>query len=111
MLAVMLTTSPAEAFDCPVPQTAPDSMAIKEMQAQITQLSEALEADETGTVTEGTVYELRQRYPKATFAEIVNYMVTAYCPIIAKNDSLSDAEKKSRLDRYTQQVEALAVNP
>jgi hypothetical protein len=111
MLVMMLTVSPAESFDCPVPQPVTDSVAIKETQARITQLSEALEADESGAVTEGTIYELRQRYPKTTFAEIVNYMVAAYCPIVAKNDSLNDAEKKSRVDSYAEQVEALAVKP
>jgi hypothetical protein len=51
-------------------------------------------------VTEGTIFELKRKYPKATFVQIVNYMVTAYCLVVAKNDFLSGAEKRSRLDRY-----------
>lgn len=56
-----------------------------------------------------TIWELKSKYPKADLNEIVNYMVTAYCPIIAQNASLSDDEKKDRLMRYSQQIEGLAV--
>jgi hypothetical protein len=60
-------------------------------------------------VTEGTIFELKRKYPKATFVQIVNYMVTAYCLVVAKNDFLSGAEKRSRLDRYAHKIEALAA--
>jgi hypothetical protein len=68
-----------------------------------------LEADQTGNTTIGTIYELKCKYPKARFDEIVNYMLTAYCPIVAKNASLSDEEKEARLKRYAQQVVALVA--
>jgi hypothetical protein len=109
IVAIMLAAGPAAAFDCPVPQPVTDQDAIKETPARIAQLSDELKADETGSATEGAIFELKRSYPNATFAEIVNYMVTAYCPIIAENNSLSDEEKRSRLDRYAQQVEALAA--
>lgn len=56
-----------------------------------------------------TIWQLKSKYPKADFNEIVNYMVTVYCPIVAQNASLSDDEKKDRLLRYSQQIEALAI--
>ena len=99
----------ASAFECPVAHERTDNLAIKETPAQIAQLSEQLEADQTGNTTIDTIAELKRKYPKAGSGEIVNYMVTAYCPIVAKNASLSDEEKEARLKRYSQQAEALAI--
>ena len=109
ILAIMLAAGPAAAFECPVPQPVTDQDAIKETPARIAQLSEELKDDVTGSATESAIFELKRKYPKATTAEIVNYMVTAYCPIVAKEDALSDAEKRNLLDQYSQQVEDLAV--
>jgi hypothetical protein len=104
----MAAQTPAAAFECPVAQLRTDSSAIKETPAQIAQLSKELEGDETGNTTIATIWELRRKYPKAGFEEIVNYMVTAYCPIVAQNASLSDEEKDDRLNLYSQQIAALA---
>lgn len=65
--------------------------------------------NQTGNTTIDLIAELKRKYPKAGSGEIVNYMVTAYCPIVAKNASLSDEEKEARLKRYSQQAEALAI--
>ena len=98
----MAAQTRAAAFECPVAHERTDNSAIKETPAQIAQLSNQLEADQTGNTTIDAIAELKRKYPKAGFGEIVNYMVTAYCPIVAKNASLSDEEKEARLKRYSQ---------
>jgi hypothetical protein len=105
----MAAQTPAAAFECPVAHGRTSSSAIKETRAQIAQLTRELEADETGNTTTATIWELKLKYPKADFGEIVNYMVIAYCPIVAQNASLSDEEKADRLKFYSQQIAALAV--
>ncbi|QQO36241.1 hypothetical protein JJC00_12040 [Bradyrhizobium diazoefficiens] len=105
----MAASAPAAAFECPVAHGRTSSSAIKETQTQIAQLTRELEGDETGNTAMATILELKSKYPKAGFNEIVNYMVTAYCPIVAQNASLGDDEKKDRLMRYSQQIEALAI--
>lgn len=105
---LIAAVTPAAALQCPVSHAHTGRSAIKEAPARIAELSDQLDADPTGSTTTGTIFELKQRYPDASFAEIVNYMVTAYCPIVAKDNALSDEEKKDRLNRYAQQVEALA---
>ena len=102
--------TPAAAFECPVAHGLTSSSAIKETLAQIAQLTSELEADETGNTTTATIWELRHKYPKAGSDEIVNYMVTAYCPIVSQNASLSDNEKEARLKLYSQQIAALAIH-
>lgn len=109
-LAIFTAVSaPAAAFECPAAQARTSSSAIKETSAQIAQLTRELEGDETGNTAMATIWELKSKYPKAGFNEIVNYMVTAYCPIVAQNASLSDDEKKDRLMRYSRQIERLAI--
>ena len=108
-VAMVLMASPAAAMDCPVSQPVTNGVAIKETPARIAQLSVALEQDETGEMTGGTVFALKGLYPRADPAEIINYMVTAYCPVVDRNNSLSESEKKDALDRYSIQVQALAL--
>jgi hypothetical protein len=104
--ALFITTvAPAAAFECPIAHARTDNSAIKESPARIAELAEQLDA---GSATTGMILELKQKYPTADFAEIVNYMLAAYCPIVAKDASLSDEEKKDQMNRYAEQVEALA---
>jgi len=50
------------------------------------------------------VAELRRRHPGAGDAELVNYLVTAYCPVVARLSGLGDAERTARVDRFAGQV-------
>jgi hypothetical protein len=109
MAIFLAAPTQAIAFECPVAHARTNSSVIRETPSQIAELSNALEADQTGNTTIDTILELKRRYPQAPFEEIVNYMVTAYCPIVAKNASLSDDEKEARLKRYAERVADLAV--
>jgi hypothetical protein len=106
----MAAQAPAAAFECPVAHGRTGSAEIKETPAQIAQLTRELEVDETGNTTTATIWQLEQKYPKAGFGEIVNYMVTAYCPIVSQNAFLSDNEKEERLKLYSKQIAALAIH-
>jgi hypothetical protein len=99
----------AMALECPIPHVVTDKTAIRETPADISRLSNALEVDQTGNVTAEMVFGLRRRYPTASFAEIVNFMVTAYCPVVAGNASLDDEGKRNRLESYSREVQALAA--
>jgi hypothetical protein len=105
----MVASAPAATLECPVAHGRTSSSAIKETPAQIAQLTRELEGDETGNTAMAAIWELKSKYPEAGFNEIVNYMITAYCPIVAQNASLSDDEKKDRLMRYSRQIEELAI--
>ena len=47
------------------------------------------------------------RYPSASLAELANYLITAYCPGVAKTAVLSDAEKTARVQAFSQAVLAV----
>ena len=57
----------------------------------------------TGAVPE-IVTQLRRRYPTAQDAEIADYLVTLYCPVVNRDAALSDAEKANRLSAFSSQI-------
>ena len=71
-------------FECPVlhQTTTPD--AIQETAAQRASASQALSGLEQENAIRVIATELRQKYPNATSTDIVNYLETAYCPLVAR---------------------------
>jgi len=55
--------------------------------------------------------ELRAKYPPVESDELVNYLMTAYCPVVNGMAGLSDGEKQARLDAFSSQVLAVAGQP
>jgi hypothetical protein len=102
------STTRSEALDCPIPQPATTASALRESSQAIQEVSNLLEAQGTGVVPE-IIAELKRKYPTAHDAEIANYLVTLYCPIVDRDAALSDVEKSARLGAFSSQImESLA---
>ncbi|HEY2617222.1 MAG TPA: hypothetical protein VGI78_07790 [Acetobacteraceae bacterium] len=50
------------------------------------------------------VHNLKQSYPNAENSEIINYLVTAFCPVVKQLNGLGEVEKQLQMDRFTSQV-------
>lgn len=99
--------APARAFECPAPQPIAKAGVIRETPAQIAELAPALSgADVVGEVPK-FIEALRRRYPTAKPAELVNYLITAYCPAVQKAGGLTDAQKGARVDDFSKAVLAV----
>lgn len=94
----------AQAFKCPEPQDQHGPGTLKETSAQIRRTASLLGSGDAGNRVPEIVAGLRQRHPGVQNAELVNYLVTAYCPVVDRMSGLGDAEKKSRLDRFASQA-------
>src|SRR5271165_6345450 len=92
------------ALECPAPQPAGTPGAIVETPAQVDELSQVLASGDLGNRIPAFVRNLRQRHPDVPAGALVNYMVTAYCPVVNRLNGLGDAEKQARLDMFTSQV-------
>ena len=79
-------------------------MALKETTADLASASAALSGPDLENAVGIIVAELKRRHPQAGSAEIVNYLLTAYCPIVKEESGLSDREKRERMDRFSTQV-------
>ena len=97
------SAGPIQALDCPAPQPATTASTLKESRQSIQEFSDLLAAQGTGVVPE-IMTQLRRRYPTAQDAEITNYLVTLYCPVVNRDAALSDAEKAGRLSDFSSQV-------
>lgn len=104
MLACACLSVRAPALECPVPQKLGQPGVSKETQTQIDATGKRLSNGDLGIQLQAVIAELRGRYPNAENAEIVNYIVSAYCPVLAGLPGLSEAEKKQRMNGFVRQL-------
>jgi hypothetical protein len=77
---------------------------IQETPAQIAELSQVLASGDLGNRVPVFVHGLRSRHPDAPTGDLVNYLVTAYCPVVNSLSGLSDGERQARMDAFASQV-------
>ena len=96
--------APALALDCPDPQTVAQRGVLQETPAAIEATGRLLASGDPQQKVAGVLSDLRARYPKVDAAEFVNYIITAYCPVINGYPTLSEAEKRARMDAFVKQL-------
>lgn len=94
----------AQSLECPIPQPMHDPGVMKETPAQIAETGSFLASGDNVNRAPEVVADLRKRYPGVSDVEVQNYLVTAYCPVVAKLNGLSVAEQRSRLDQFAHHV-------
>lgn len=92
------------AFECPEPQARSGGGVIQESQQEIDRLSAMLRGGDLDNRLEVIARDLKDRYAGAEDTDLTDFMVAAYCPVIAGDASLSEAEKDARLTEFSQQV-------
>jgi hypothetical protein len=95
---------PAAAFECPEPQASTGPGVIQESQAEIDRLSAMLRGGDLDNRIEVIARDLKDKYAGADKTELTNFMVGAYCPVVAEDADLSDSEKDARLTEFSEQV-------
>jgi len=95
---------PALALTCPAPQPLTRPGVLRETPTQITVASTLLATGDDANRIAVLVADLRARYPGVENAEIVNYLMAAYCPIVARLSGLDETEKQARMDRFVSQL-------
>jgi hypothetical protein len=117
-IAGLTLAPPSLAFECPEPQAAgrpcrrprpgPQAQtgggAIQESGAEIDRLSDLLRAGDLDNRLQVIARDLKDKYASADQMELTNFMVSAYCPVVAEDRGLSDSEKDARLAAFSQQV-------
>lgn len=94
----------AWALECPEGQPANPQGVITEPPAQIADLAPVLAGDDLILEVPKLVAALQKRYPTAGSAEIANYLITAYCPAVAKAEGLDDIQKTVRVRAFSKAV-------
>ncbi len=104
ILAPLAVASAAVALDCPAPQAQAQAGVIQETPDQIAAFSAVFAAGDIDTEVPKAIDALRKRYPSAQSDELVNYLITAYCPTVQKLSSLTDAQKTARVKAFADRV-------
>jgi len=103
LVACLGLPSQASALECPAPQKLSRPGVLKETQTQIAIAAKFLESAPSNVTVPLIEADLRARYPGVENAEIVNYVVTAYCPVVNAMQ-VSEADKQARMSRFAQDI-------
>jgi hypothetical protein len=95
---------PALALECPAPQPLTHPGILKETQAQTQQVANLLATGDDANRIRVIVQDLRARYSGVENAEIINYLMAAYCPVVAQLSGLGEQEKQTRMGRFVSQL-------
>ncbi len=109
--ALLLMPMRAMAAGCPVPQRTPSPEVLLESATQLRSLSRLLASGDDENHIAAIVHAIRSNHPAVKNAELVNYLVAGYCPVVMHLSGLSDAEKTSRIDRFTQRAARIVYRP
>ncbi len=104
-LAVCMgSTLQAWAVECPAPQKLARPGVLKETPTQMAVVGQFLASGESSKTVPLVEADLRARYPGVENAEVINYIVTAYCPVVNDMKGSSDADKQARMSRFVQDL-------
>jgi hypothetical protein len=101
MLSVGASGANAE-FVCPLPQKGAPGV-LPESEAKIKELSGLLSSGDLDNRIHLIITNLRRDFPKADDAAIVNYLVTAYCPVVDA-ESIGDDAKTEKVNGFSSEV-------
>jgi len=104
LLACICLASPALALECPTPQPLAKPGVFKETPSQIAEAGKMLSSGDVMSEAQTIIVDLRRRYPQVENAELANYLITAYCPVIAGMAALSESDKKARMDDFVSRL-------
>lgn len=104
LAACLGLASQACAFECSVPQKLSRPGVLKETPTQIAVVGQFLASGESAKTVPLVEADLRARYPGVEDAELVNYLITAFCPVVSNMAGMSDAEKQARMNRFSQDL-------
>jgi hypothetical protein len=95
---------PAAGFLCPELHSNTTGTALKETLEQLTSATEVLKGPDRENAILAIASNLKKTNPGVGNPEIVNYLLTAYCPIVETDTGLSADEKRAQMDRFSSQA-------
>ena len=97
------TGRPAGAFECPAPHPTATTSVIKQTEPEIVEYSNLLAKQGTRVVPE-IIAQLKKTHPGIGDADITNFLVTIYCPVVNRNADLGDGQKRAKIMAFSSDV-------
>jgi hypothetical protein len=105
LAAIPPTAAAAEKFECPLPLQPTTPAKLQEIQRLLPDGNAMADPSRLNA----TVDTLQR--DGMTKRLIIEHLVGAYCPMVAQDSSLTEAEKTARLQRFTGQFTRLVYSP
>jgi hypothetical protein len=91
----------AQALECPALQSLDGSGATPD-------LKEQLASKDVLKQLPGVIGALHDQFPKASKAQLVNYVIAAYCPVVKADAALSGEEQMAKVKEFADKAIAYA---
>ncbi len=99
-------STPNQQIECPIAEDGQVAGSLQETPAQMKAASDGLGRGDENQIAEAAA-RIRSRNPNATKVQIVNYLVTAYCPKINANGTMDKASKQQAMRGFASRVERI----
>jgi hypothetical protein len=103
LLITSLAATSAYSLECPQPQLKSSPGVIIETPADIVSSSQIL-ANGGSNAISTMIFRLRQRNPRSSDGAILNYLLTAYCPVVNRMSGVSENQKRAKLKLFKHQA-------
>ena len=103
LATVAFMAAPVQALVCPIMPEQGLAGAIKEPKKEIEGLSQLFSGPEIDSRLAIEIEDLRLRNPGAGNDDLVNLLVTAYCPVV-KAEALGDEAMKAKVEAFSARV-------
>ncbi|QYE33436.1 MULTISPECIES: hypothetical protein [Sphingosinicellaceae] len=100
---------PQTKLQCPLPEGRNAGSTLGESPKQIAIAGERLGAGSENDISTA-VATIKARHPKAATSEIVNYLITGFCPKIKTDRTLDETGKQDALKSFSTRVAKIAEN-
>jgi hypothetical protein len=98
-IVVLCGSHQAGAFECPRPEKASPGV-LQETKQDEQALAQMFAAGNIENAIGVAVAGLQRKYPQASDTEMVNYLVGAYCPVVAQMPGLSETQKTAKVEHF-----------
>lgn len=99
-------SSPNEQIECPAAEVGQGAGSLQETGAQMKSASDGLGRGSENEITEFAA-RARAQHPGATKDQIINYLITTYCPTINRKGSLDKTGKQQAMQSFAARAEKL----
>ena len=95
-----------EQIECPAPESGQAAGTLRESPDQIKAAGDQLGQGSENEIAEAAA-RIRARHAGAARSEVINYLVTAYCPRINGQSSLDKSAKQQALQSFSARAEKI----
>lgn len=106
-MTVASCSTSSEQIVCPAPDTGQSKGTLQESPAQIKAAGDRLGHGSENEIVE-VAASLRARHASVTRDEVINYLVTAYCPTVNRQTTLDKAAKRQAVQSFAARAEKIA---